>query len=265
MCRWIAYRGETIPLERYVTAPAHSLVVQSLKALEFDRPHQRRRLRAGLVRRARGARPLSRSAPGLVGREPAPSLPPHPLAPVLRPCARLDRHADHAAELPSVRLRPLDVHAQRPGRRLVADPPPRRGADPGRVLQVAHRHHRFRGGVPGDPGRGRRRPIRSPRPCARSTTLTDMVQRQRHHRAAAVHRGAGRRPRPLRLPLCQRRHGRTRCTTASPAATSSWCPSRSTPTARIWKPVPPGHLIAARAGKPVALEPLPEVPRLAAE
>ena len=33
----------------------------------------------------------------------------------------------------------------------------------------------------------------------------------------------------------------------------------------FWKPVPPGHLIAARAGKPVALEPLPEVPRLAAE
>src|SRR5258705_8235283 len=34
MCRWIAYRGETISLEQYVTAPAHSLVVQSLKALE---------------------------------------------------------------------------------------------------------------------------------------------------------------------------------------------------------------------------------------
>ena len=34
MCRWIAYRGETIPLEQYVTAPAHSLVVQSVKALE---------------------------------------------------------------------------------------------------------------------------------------------------------------------------------------------------------------------------------------
>ena len=33
MCRWIAYRGETIPLEQYVTEPAHSLVVQSLKAL----------------------------------------------------------------------------------------------------------------------------------------------------------------------------------------------------------------------------------------
>jgi glutamine amidotransferase len=34
MCRWVAYRGESIPLERYVTAPAHSLVVQSLRALE---------------------------------------------------------------------------------------------------------------------------------------------------------------------------------------------------------------------------------------
>jgi predicted glutamine amidotransferase len=34
MCRWIAYRGETIPLEQYVTAPAHSLVEQSLRALE---------------------------------------------------------------------------------------------------------------------------------------------------------------------------------------------------------------------------------------
>ena len=34
MCRWIAYRGETIPLERYVTAPSHSLIVQSLRALE---------------------------------------------------------------------------------------------------------------------------------------------------------------------------------------------------------------------------------------
>jgi glutamine amidotransferase len=34
MCRWIAYRGETIPLEHYVTAPAHSLIAQSIRALE---------------------------------------------------------------------------------------------------------------------------------------------------------------------------------------------------------------------------------------
>jgi predicted glutamine amidotransferase len=34
MCRWIAYRGDSIPLEHYVTAPAHSLIEQSIRALE---------------------------------------------------------------------------------------------------------------------------------------------------------------------------------------------------------------------------------------
>ena len=34
MCRWIAYRGDTIPLEHYVTSPAHSLIEQSIRALE---------------------------------------------------------------------------------------------------------------------------------------------------------------------------------------------------------------------------------------
>jgi predicted glutamine amidotransferase len=34
MCRWIAYHGEMTSLDRYVTEPSHSLVVQSLKALE---------------------------------------------------------------------------------------------------------------------------------------------------------------------------------------------------------------------------------------
>ena len=34
MCRWIAYRGGTVPLEQYVTAPAHSLIVQSIRALD---------------------------------------------------------------------------------------------------------------------------------------------------------------------------------------------------------------------------------------
>jgi predicted glutamine amidotransferase len=34
MCRWIAYRGDTIPLCHYVTEPAHSLVSQSIQALE---------------------------------------------------------------------------------------------------------------------------------------------------------------------------------------------------------------------------------------
>jgi predicted glutamine amidotransferase len=34
MCRWIAYRGETTALEHYVTEPAHSLISQSIHALE---------------------------------------------------------------------------------------------------------------------------------------------------------------------------------------------------------------------------------------
>ena len=32
-----------------------------------------------------------------------------------------------------------------------------------------------------------------------------------------------------------------------------------------WKPVPPSHLIVARAGRPVALEPFPTTAQLAAE
>ena len=34
MCRWIAYRGEAVALERYVTSPVHSLIEQSRRALE---------------------------------------------------------------------------------------------------------------------------------------------------------------------------------------------------------------------------------------
>ena len=33
MCRWIAYRGDTIALEHYVTAPAHSLIEQSRRSI----------------------------------------------------------------------------------------------------------------------------------------------------------------------------------------------------------------------------------------
>jgi glutamine amidotransferase len=34
MCRWIAYRGDTTSFEPYVTEPEHSLVAQSIRALE---------------------------------------------------------------------------------------------------------------------------------------------------------------------------------------------------------------------------------------
>src|SRR2546425_8795650 len=32
--RWIAYRGATVALEQHVTAPAHSLIEQSMRAVE---------------------------------------------------------------------------------------------------------------------------------------------------------------------------------------------------------------------------------------
>ncbi len=123
MCRWIAYRGETIPLEHYVTAPAHSLVVQSLRALESTASTNGDGFGLGWY----GEHP----EPGLY-REVRPAWSDENLrylcrhiqfASLLRACARLDRHADHAAQLPSVRVRPLDVHAQRPDRQLVADAP----------------------------------------------------------------------------------------------------------------------------------------------
>ncbi len=34
MCRWIAYRGDIVAMEKYVTSPAHSLLAQSLHAKE---------------------------------------------------------------------------------------------------------------------------------------------------------------------------------------------------------------------------------------
>ena len=34
MCRWIAYRGQATTLEHYVTTPSHSLIEQSIHALE---------------------------------------------------------------------------------------------------------------------------------------------------------------------------------------------------------------------------------------
>ncbi len=34
MCRWIAYRGASVALEHYVTRPSHSLISQSIRALE---------------------------------------------------------------------------------------------------------------------------------------------------------------------------------------------------------------------------------------
>ena len=130
MCRWIAYRGETIPLEQYVTAPAHSLVVQSLKALELTASTNGDGFGMGWY----GEHP----EPGLY-REVRPAWSDENLRYLcrhirshlyFRPCAGLHRHADHPAELPPLRLRALAVHAQRPDRQLDAAAPQGRGADP---------------------------------------------------------------------------------------------------------------------------------------
>src|SRR4051794_14387947 len=64
---------------------------------------ERRRLWSWLVWRASGARPLSRDAPGMVGRKSALSLPPSALPSLFCACACRDRHGGDAAELSSLR------------------------------------------------------------------------------------------------------------------------------------------------------------------
>lgn len=67
MCRWIAYRGETTAFEHYVTEPEHSLVSQSLRALEATKWYERRRLRLGVVWRSSRTRSLPGNPACLVG------------------------------------------------------------------------------------------------------------------------------------------------------------------------------------------------------
>ena len=228
MCRWIAYRGETIPLERYVTAPAHSLVVQSLQAKEsvgstngdgFGLGWYGEREEPGLYREVR---------PGLVGRKPQAPLPAYPLAAVLRPCPRRDRHADHPAELPSVRRMSswMFMHNGQIGdwsliRRRVEELIPdefyksRVGTTDSEAVFLA-----ILGAGADD--RSDRRDHADARRAHRAG------QHQRHHRTAALHRGAVRRPRPVCLPLRLRRYGEHAVLPRDRRATSWWCPSRST-------------------------------------
>ena len=189
MCRWIAYRGEPTALERYVTSPAHSLVEQSMRALESTAATNGDGFGLGWYGELPEPGHLSRSASGVVGRQSAQSLPPYPLASVLRPCPRRHRHRRHAAELPSVRVRALDVHAQWRDRRLVADPPHGRGDDPGRTLSGAPRHHRFRSGVSGHHGRRRRAGSgRRDRAYARHAHRTGQCRRPQSIRCGSLRR-----------------------------------------------------------------------------
>jgi len=153
MCRWIAYRGvKTIALEHYVTSPAHSLIEQSIRALEstaatngdgFGLGWYGHHAEPGLYREVRPAwsdenlRYLCRHIQSHL---------------FLCACARGHRHTDYASELPSLCLRSLHVHAQWLDRKLVAAAPTGGGARSRRILSVTHRHDRLRGSLSRNPG-----------------------------------------------------------------------------------------------------------------
>ncbi len=112
MCRWIAYRGETRAFEQYVTEPVHSLIAQSLRSLEATARTNGDGFGLGWY----GIHP----EPGLY-RETRPAwsdenlalpLSPSAVSHVLRSCQGGDLYGGDAAELPPVRVRPMDVHAQ---------------------------------------------------------------------------------------------------------------------------------------------------------
>ena len=156
MCRWIAYRGETIPLEQYVTAPAHSLVVQSLKALESTASTNGDGFGMGWY----GEHP----EPGLY-REVRPAWSDENLRYLCRHIRSnlFFAHVRAATGTPITRPnchpfacgRWMFMHNGSVGnwarlRRQVGI------ADPGRALWLADRHHRLRGRLPRHPRRWRR-------------------------------------------------------------------------------------------------------------
>ena len=142
MCRFLAYRGEPIFVSDLVCAPSHSLVHQSLHAVEAktgtngdgfglgwygerrNRLYPRKSVRPGPTRTC--ARCASRSARACS----SPMCGPRPAPP------RRGRTA-------TLRARPAPLHAQRPGRRLRANQAPTRGDDPGRSLRGPRRHDGF--------------------------------------------------------------------------------------------------------------------------
>ncbi len=148
MCRWIAYRGETTALEHYVTEPSHSLISQSIHALESTASTNGDGFGLGWY----GNHP----EPGLY-REIRPAWSDENLRYL---CRHLQSHlyfahvraatgtADHPAELPSVCLRQMDVHAQRLYRQLEPAAPQVEALDPRRALSGAHRHDRLRSDLP---------------------------------------------------------------------------------------------------------------------
>src|SRR3981081_2550561 len=155
MCRWIAYRGDPTPLEHYVTAPAHSLVEQSIRALESTAATNGDGFGLGWYG--------EHTEPGL-SREARPAWSDENLRYLCRHIRShlFFGHVRAATATPTTRpnCRPIVC-----GRGLLmptcearrgAGAPQGRGADPGRALSLAHRHHGFGSGVSRHPGRRRR-------------------------------------------------------------------------------------------------------------
>ena len=80
MCRFLAYRGEPVLIETLVCTPCHSLIQQSMHAVEGKTEINGDGFGIGWYGERPDARHLPRAAPRLVGREP-------PLA-LRRRCAR---------------------------------------------------------------------------------------------------------------------------------------------------------------------------------
>ena len=232
------------PAGKYVTAPAHSLVVQSQRALESTASTngdgfgmgwygQSQRNRGFTARSGRPGRTRTCAISAAISARISilRMCAPRPGTPITRPnchpfaCGRwMFMHNGLVGNWSRLR---------RPGR----------GADSGRGLRLAHRHHQFGGGLSRHSGRRRRQGSDRGDHADMLATLTDMAWRPKEPLRFTA--GARQRPRPLRLPLCRQRQRQYRCTIAIRRTTSWSSPSRSTASA-AWKPVPPGRSDRAR-------------------
>ncbi len=228
MCRWIAYRGETTALEHYVTEPAHSLISQSIQALEStasingdgfglgwygssirSRGFIGKSARPGRMRTcAICAGTCSRicSSP-MSGPPPAPPITRancHPFASgnwmfmhngFVGSWGRLRRQVEG--------LIPDELYPARASARPIRRP----------IFLAMHgRRHRTSGGGGGN---------------VRWRELTEFVNQNHAGRPLALHRGAVERTGPLRFSLRGERSAPIRCITGKPIPASSSCPSRS--------------------------------------
>ena len=263
MCRWIAYRGETVALERYVTEPAHSLVVQSLRAKEsvgatngdgFGLGWYGERDEPGLYREVRPAW-SDENLKHLCRHIRSPLFFAHVRAATGTPTTRPNCH-------PFVHGRWMFMHNGQVGdwsliRRRVEELIPdefyksRAGTTDSEAVFLAI----LGAGADADPVAATMRTL---------TTLTELVSTSGTTEplrfTAALTDGEN--LYAFRYAyggsantLYYRETGHSVVVVSEPLDMDR----------EFWKPVPPGHLIASRPGKPVLLEPFPEVTRLAAE